>query len=160
MYSFGATDAIVQVTTGGAMLQSPRVTIAAVGVNSAGSVVAIGASTGGPKAIATLLQGMDRTSPYGVVIVQHMAPEFILGFVEWLAESCSLPVVEAKTNEKLNPGTIYVAAGPKHLGLTADKRFLAIDGPPVHECCPSADVLFESIAKNCARDLMASTRRV
>ncbi len=115
-------------------------------------VVAIGASTGGPKAIATLLQGMEPTAPYGVIIVQHMAQEFVPGFIEWLGESLSVPVLEARPGALLEAGSIYVASGSHHVGLAPDRRFLSIEGPPVNECCPSADVLFESVAKYVARD--------
>ncbi len=111
-------------------------------------IVAIGASTGGPTAIAKLLSEMPPSVPYGVVLVQHMAHEFISGFVEWLGESCQVPVQEAKRHETLEPGRVYVAPGTHHLVLDGDLKFGLLDTPPVHECRPSADVLFQSIAKN------------
>ena len=117
-------------------------------------IVAIGASTGGPTAIATLLAGMDRHSPFSAVIVQHMAEEFIAGFVEWLGESCQVPVEEAKNLGKLEPGKIYVSPGTHHLCISPTRRLELVDGPPVHECRPSADLLFKSLARSAAHETL------
>jgi two-component system chemotaxis response regulator CheB len=72
-------------------------------------VIAIGASTGGPLALKTLLAALPRPLPAPVVIVQHMAAGFVSGFVEWLRQSTGLAVHVAANGDLLLPGHVYVA---------------------------------------------------
>ncbi len=122
--------------------------------HGAPTIVAIGASTGGPTAIATLLAGMQPNASFGAVIVQHMAEEFIPGFVEWLGESCKVPVAEARQFDTIQPGKIYVAPGTHHLCISPSRRFELVDGPLVHECRPSIDMLFKSVARAAPRETL------
>lgn len=109
-------------------------------------ILAIGASTGGPATLVDVLGGMKPTTPLTVLLVQHMSVEFMQGFIEWLAESLSLPVKEAASGDRLRPGTILVAPGGRHLVLARGGAVRLEDSPPLHACRPSIDVLFDSVA--------------
>ncbi|QTA85260.1 protein-glutamate methylesterase/protein-glutamine glutaminase [Desulfonema magnum] len=113
-------------------------------------VIAIGASTGGTKAIETVLTGMPRISP-GTVIVQHMPENFTTAFAKRLNEICQMEVREAKNNDRVSPGVALIAPGNRHMLLTRSGGNYLVrikDGPPVHYQRPSADVLFQSVAKH------------
>lgn len=113
-------------------------------------VVAIGVSTGGPNALATLLSEFPPTFPVPVVIVQHMPPVFTKLLAERLSTKCSLPVREAIASTTIAPGTIWIAPGDHHLSVKQIKSFvhLVLDqSPPQNSCRPSVDVLFESVAQ-------------
>ncbi|MDO8596965.1 MAG: chemotaxis protein CheB, partial [Sulfuricaulis sp.] len=72
-------------------------------------VIAIGASTGGPPVLQTILAALPKDFPVPVLIVQHMAAGFTQGFVQWLAQTSSLPVHLAIHDEYIRPGHVYVA---------------------------------------------------
>ena len=113
------------------------------------AVIAIGASTGGPQAIETLLTRMPAEAP-PIVITQHMPAGFTKVFAERLDGVCAVRVVEASAGEVLQPGTAYVAPGDHH--LVVRKRGVQLltdlhDGPPVHHQRPAVDELFFSLAK-------------
>lgn len=76
-----------------------------------GGIVVIGASTGGPAALETLLPAFPEDFPYPVVVAQHLPKEFAASFVNRLDKRCQLLVVNAKQGMKLVPGTIYIAPG-------------------------------------------------
>lgn len=110
----------------------------------------IGASTGGPRAVAQVLLRMGpalRTVP--VLIVQHMPPLFTAVFADHLRTQVGVPAREPKDGERLAPGTIFVAPGGRHMGLARENGQPAIrldDGPPVNFCRPAVDVLFRDVA--------------
>lgn len=112
-------------------------------------VVAIGASTGGPNALAELLTQLPEDFPVPIVIVQHMLATFTRHFAERLAAQCRLKIVEASPGEALLPGRAYVARGDYHL-LTerrAGRVQLAMNQDPQENYCrPAVDVLFRSVA--------------
>lgn len=112
-------------------------------------IIAIGASTGGPQAIETLLTRMSAETP-PIVITQHMPAGFTKAFAERLDRVCAIRVVEATSGEVLQPGTAYVAPGEHHLAIR--KRGIQLltelhDGPPLHHQRPAVDELFLSLAK-------------
>jgi two-component system chemotaxis response regulator CheB len=109
------------------------------------ALVAIGASTGGPGALRTVLQGIGAGLPVPVVIVQHMAEEFAEGFVAWLQSQVALPVHEATVGTRLRPGHAYIAVRGPHIRVGADGTIAAAPGSP-NPHRPSIDVLFSSIA--------------
>ncbi len=111
------------------------------------SLIAIGASTGGPLAVATTLSALEPSRSPPVVVVQHMARGFIAGFAEWLAGQTWARVEIATSGMKLAPGTVYVAPDHAHLEVTTFDRLVVREGPPVRHQRPSADVLFESVAE-------------
>lgn len=113
-------------------------------------MVAIGVSTGGPNALATLLSGLPADFPVPIAIVQHMPPVFTRLLAERLTTKCALPVREAIAGATLCPGTIWIAPGDYHLRV--EQTALAVhlvteQTPPQNSCRPSVDVLFESVAQ-------------
>lgn len=110
-------------------------------------LVAIGASTGGPLALRAILSGLPKGFPVPVVIVQHMAPGFVEGFAEWLAQSSGFPVHVATDSEDLLPGHAYVAPDGFHLGVGGDGRISLSDHGPENGLRPSVSYLFRSAAK-------------
>lgn len=111
-------------------------------------VVAIGASTGGTKALETVLQGMPASAP-GMVIVQHMPEKFTTSFAERLDAISPVRVKEAENGDRVVPGAALIAPGNRHMVLScreAAYRVQIKDGPRVHFQRPSVDVLFHSVA--------------
>ena len=82
--------------------------------------VAMGASTGGPLVLQTILSGLPRDFSLPVLIVQHMTSGFVEGFVEWLTKSSGFPVRIAKDGEPLLSGHAYLAPDDFHLGVRAN----------------------------------------
>ncbi|MEQ1502433.1 MAG: chemotaxis-specific protein-glutamate methyltransferase CheB [Myxococcota bacterium] len=112
-------------------------------------LLVIGASTGGPDAIAQVLRGLGP-SPVPVAIVQHMPPVFTAMFAERLSANLRTRVTEATDGAPLPPGAIVVAPGDHHLAVEArDGGFVArvTRGPHVNSCRPAVDVLFASAAE-------------
>lgn len=108
-------------------------------------VVAIGASTGGPAALATVLGGLAGLKAT-VLIVQHIHPDFVEGLVRWMARASALPVELARDGERPRGGVAYIAPGGAHLTLGPTGR-IVLDPEPATLHRPSADVLFSSLAK-------------
>jgi two-component system chemotaxis response regulator CheB len=113
-------------------------------------VLAIGASTGGTQAIESVLRGLPATSP-GTLIVQHMPEQFTATFAQRLNEVCQMEVREARDDDPIGPGVALVAAGNRHILLQQDGaryRVRIKNGPAVNHQRPSADVLFQSVARS------------
>ena len=113
------------------------------------NIVAIGASTGGTEAIATVLKEFDTDIP-GVVVVQHMPPGFTEMYANRLNEQCRVRVKEAKTGDVVLPGQVLIApGGDAHMKVIKKDGVYQVvirQGPKVNGHCPSVDVLFESVA--------------
>ncbi|MGZ4722156.1 protein-glutamate methylesterase/protein-glutamine glutaminase [Oryzihumus sp.] len=113
-------------------------------------VLAVGASTGGPDALAALLAALPATLPVPVVVVQHMPPVFTRQFADRLDRKCGLSVSEAVAGDELRPGHVLIAPGDFHLRLRRrnDRVVVALDqGTPENYCRPAVDVLFRSVAE-------------
>ncbi|MCJ2021852.1 response regulator, partial [Methylobacterium sp. E-065] len=111
----------------------------------------IGSSTGGPRAVGEMLEGIGAATlrRLPVLIVQHMPPIFTAVFAEHLTTRTGIPAAEGKTDERIEPGRIYVAPGGRHMGLVAGPNGPIIkltDGLPVNFCRPAVDVLFKDAA--------------
>ena len=113
----------------------------------AGMVVAIAASTGGPKTLRDFLATLPDPLPWPVVILQHMSTGFFEGFREWISQGCRAPVEFMKAGCSCLPGTVYIATGGQHWGVGGDGKFVAVDGDPVFGIRPCADVLFTTMAE-------------
>jgi two-component system chemotaxis response regulator CheB len=112
-------------------------------------IVAIGVSTGGPNALATLLSGLARSFPVPVVIVQHMPALFTRMLAERLSSVSGFPVREGRDGAPLRPGEMWVAPGGLHMETrkTEEGAQLCLhEGPPENSCRPAVDVLFRSVA--------------
>jgi two-component system chemotaxis response regulator CheB len=110
-------------------------------------VVAIGVSTGGPKALAEVLPALPASMPVPVVVVQHMPPIFTKLLADRLDNSCAVHVREAQADDVLEAGTVYVAPGDFHMVVTGNAGVakLALNQePPENSCRPAVDVLFRS----------------
>jgi chemotaxis response regulator CheB len=113
-------------------------------------VVAIGASTGGPTALAAILRRLPRGFSPSVLIVQHIEASFTRGLAEWLAGETPLPVVEAAGGEVIGPGRVYLARGGEHhLVLSPGLRLAYEPAGPGQIHAPSVDRLFETVARAC-----------
>jgi len=113
-------------------------------------IMAIGVSTGGPDALCKLTPAIPCDLPVPIVLVQHMPPVFTKLLAERLAMKSAIPVKEAVGGELLEPGTIWLAPGGKHLKVVrhSDGIFLQTDDSPQRNYCrPSVDVLLESVAE-------------
>ncbi|MCO4782303.1 MAG: chemotaxis response regulator protein-glutamate methylesterase [Candidatus Cloacimonetes bacterium] len=111
--------------------------------------VAIGASTGGTRAIEAILTRLPENFP-GIVITQHMPAEFTSSFADSLNHCCKLYVKEAEDLEEITPGKVLIAPGNLHLKVVKkDGKFLCNlrTGPLIHYQRPAVDVLFSSIAR-------------
>ena len=111
-------------------------------------IVAIGASTGGPLALQTILSQLPREFPLPVLIVQHMTPTFTQGFADWLGTSTPLPVRLAVAGDVLQPGTVYIAPDDYHTGLGADLRIFMSKTDRENGMRPAVSYLFRSIKAN------------
>jgi two-component system chemotaxis response regulator CheB len=118
--------------------------------HAAPRVLMIGASTGGPQALTTLLRklgGVIDRAP--VLITQHMPPTFTTILAEHLARISGRPTREAQDGEEVNAGTIYVAPGARHMKVARRDGVAVIeidDGPQVNFCKPAVDPMFASAA--------------
>ncbi|MGC2495647.1 chemotaxis-specific protein-glutamate methyltransferase CheB [Candidatus Binatus sp.] len=121
-------------------------------------IVAIGASIGGPSAIAKILSQIPAGFPLPILLVIHIAPEFAQSLVEWIASrSKKLPVRVAVDGEPIpRPGFAEILMAPpdRHL-VVGGGRLRVTDTPPRHLCRPSIDELFESVARECGSQAIA-----
>ncbi|MDR0655910.1 MAG: chemotaxis response regulator protein-glutamate methylesterase [Treponema sp.] len=114
-------------------------------------IIAIGISTGGPDALRVVFSKLDADLKVPIVVVQHMPPGFTNEFAKSLDRICPLEVKEAEEGDLIKPGRVLIAQGNKHLEV--ERKSLASiahlsDAPLVSGHRPSADVLFESVAKS------------
>jgi two-component system chemotaxis response regulator CheB len=110
-------------------------------------VLAIGASTGGPQALATLLGELPDDLEPAVVVVQHMADGFIEGLAAWLDGLCPLPVQVGASGKRLLPGTVTVAPSGLNLIVHKELRVTTEQPPRSQYHVPGIDATFASIAE-------------
>jgi two-component system chemotaxis response regulator CheB len=118
-------------------------------------VVAIGASTGGPPVLHTILSGLTKDFPLPIVIVQHMAVGFVHGFVEWLTHTSSLPIHVATHGELLFPGHVYMAPDGFQMKVARGGRIALTQDAPENGLRPSVSCLFRSVAEVYANTAVA-----
>ncbi|MGC2521008.1 MAG: chemotaxis-specific protein-glutamate methyltransferase CheB [Burkholderiales bacterium] len=118
-------------------------------------IVAIGASTGGPPALQTILAALPKDFPAPLLIVQHMAAGFIQGFVDWLAHSSSLPIHLATQGEFMLPGHIYVAPDGFQMKVGNGEKIVLTKDEPENGLRPSVSCLFRSLAEVYGCDAVA-----
>jgi two-component system chemotaxis response regulator CheB len=116
---------------------------------SADTVIAIGASTGGTEAITAVLTKLPQSIP-GIVIAQHIPPQFSRAFANRLNDICEFEVKEAEEGDEVRPGRALVAPGDYHMLLRSSGGRYWVNvktGPRVCYQRPSVDVLFSSVAE-------------
>ncbi len=112
-------------------------------------VIAVAVSTGGVQTIEAVLKRLPRTVP-GMVIVQHMPPNFTASFAQRLRGVCDLDVLEAKDGDRVINGRVLIAPGGRHMRLKRSGAQYVVevfDGPLVSHLRPNADVLMKSVAQ-------------
>lgn len=113
------------------------------------SIIAIGASTGGTEAIATVVRGLRRDIP-GIVMVQHMPEGFTQMYAQRLNREGEVTVKEAQSGDVVRQGQILLAPGDKQMRIVKINGRYQVEckyGPRVTGHCPSVDALFESVAR-------------
>lgn len=110
-------------------------------------IVAIGASTGGPPVLQTILASLPRNFPVPVLIVQHIAAGFTQGLVDWLAQSSSLSVHIPTHGQSVLPGHVYLAPDGLHMAVGADGCVQLSLDEAENGLRPSVACLFRSVAK-------------
>jgi two-component system chemotaxis response regulator CheB len=116
-------------------------------------LVAIGASTGGPAALAEILGALTTNLDAPILVVQHITPGFTTGLVDWLSSQTALRIQLAETGQPLLAGQVYVAPDGRELGVTADghvRLTQRADGG----FAPSASHLFGAVADTYGRNAM------
>lgn len=109
-------------------------------------IVVIGASTGGPATVMRLAPGFTREFPAAVLLVQHMPGAFTAQYATQLCEFTGLTVKEAVQNERLQPGTLYICPGSKHMRIVPPGRIQFDDSGRIAGYLPNIDVTLESVA--------------
>lgn len=112
-------------------------------------VIAIGASTGGPNALAEIFAALPAGLPAPILVVQHMPPMFTQMLAERLAKNSQIPTVEATSGMPLEPGKAWIAPGDHHLVVAREGARIITkvhQEAPENACRPAADPLLRSIA--------------
>lgn len=109
-------------------------------------LVALGSSTGGPGALASILAALPADLPAAVVVVQHVDPEFMASMASWLDRQTPLQVRLARSGDVPRQGEVLVAGSADHLAVAPDGRLRYTPTPSDYAYRPSVNVFFESAA--------------
>ena len=109
-------------------------------------IIAIGASTGGPSAVAKILEGLPKGFPASVIIVQHIAEDFAPSLAKWLEDSSGLRVRVAKSGDHPKSGEVLLAGSNDHLIIRPDRQLAYVVEPAKYPYRPSVDLFFNSLA--------------
>jgi two-component system, chemotaxis family, protein-glutamate methylesterase/glutaminase len=115
-------------------------------------VIGIGASTGGPPVLQTILAGLPKDFPVPILVVQHIASGFLAGLADWLNQTTGLQVHIAAYGIQPLPGHVYLAADDFHMGVGAGVRLVLSKEEPDNGLRPSVGYLFRSLAEVCGRN--------
>jgi two-component system chemotaxis response regulator CheB len=108
------------------------------------TVVVIGTSTGGPRALQAVLSDLPADLPAAILIVQHMPPGFTRSLAQRLNEASPLIVQEAADGDRLARGMVLLAPGNFHLRFKRIRQLALDQGPRRHHVRPAVDVTMES----------------
>ena len=111
-------------------------------------LVVLGASTGGPNALAIILRGLPKNLGAAVVVVQHLDVQFASALVEWLGNQTDLPVSLIRENMMPECGQVYVAGTNDHLVIDANLAFHYTSEPSDYPYRPSVDEFFLSLVRH------------
>ena len=109
-------------------------------------LVLLGASTGGPGVLSTILKALPPDFDAAVIVAQHIDPEFVQGFADWLQSECRLPLELTDSETTLQSGHVYVLNSSSHSKLTSAGQLCFEANVKDSYYCPSIDVLFNSAA--------------
>ena len=110
------------------------------------SVIAMAASTGGPRAVRTILESLGEDFPAPILLVQHIGEDFAEGFARWLDATVPMDVRLAREGDRLRAGAVYLAPPRGH--LTVQKGAIRVcDRAPIHGFRPSASATYASVAR-------------
>ena len=111
------------------------------------TLVGIGASAGGPAAVAAVLTALPSDFRGAIIVVQHIDAHQAAGMAEWLARQASLPVRIASEGDRPEPGSVLLAGTNDHLVLKSADR-LGYSAKPVESVYrPSVDAFFQSVSR-------------
>jgi chemotaxis response regulator CheB len=110
-------------------------------------LVAIGASAGGPAALATVLGALPADFPAAVIVVQHVDAHMAPGMADWLQQQSSLPVRVAAEGDRPVVGSVLLAATNDHLILKSSERLGYSMEPRDYVYRPSVDAFFQSVSR-------------
>jgi len=114
-------------------------------------LVAIGSSTGGPRALSSILSAMPRQLGAAIVIIQHVDVQFASGLADWLNEQTALTVTVAREGDRPAENTVYIAKTNDHLIAGEDLSFHYTSEPRDYPYRPSVDTFFSSLAASWPR---------
>lgn len=116
------------------------------------NIIAIGSSTGGPKALQNIIALIPKDFPVPILIAQHMPPAFTKPFAERLNQLSAIEVKEAESGETIRKGTAYIAPGRGHMSVQRKKLTETVisvsEERGEHIYRPSVDVLMLSVVEN------------
>ncbi|MBI2946982.1 MAG: chemotaxis protein CheB, partial [Verrucomicrobia bacterium] len=118
---------------------------ATAGVN----LIGMGASTGGPPVLQTILASLPKDFSAPILIVQHIARGFLPGLTEWLNQTGGLQIHVASYGTCPLPGHVYLAPDDFHMGISASGRILLTREEPENGLRPAVSYLFRSLAEVC-----------
>jgi chemotaxis response regulator CheB len=147
----GALPLLTKIDQIGRLLEKPAVPKPAVGTpqrNGAAPLVAIGASAGGPTALANLLGKLPADFGAGIAVVQHVDQAFAAGMAEWLDGQSALKVRVAIEGDRPQPGVVLLAATNDHMHVREDGSFGYTPEPASTPYRPSVDVFFHSVVEH------------
>lgn len=113
-------------------------------------VVAIGASTGGPLALQTILMTLPKDFSAPILVVQHSATGFLNGLTGWLQRTTGFPVRIAAHEIRPDPGQVYFAPDGFHMGINTNGTIRLSADEPEENLRPAVAYLFRTVAKTCA----------
>jgi len=128
----------------------------AAGYRQGKKLVGIAASTGGPQTLLSILRNLPKQT-CSILVVQHLTPGFSSRFVDYLKPLCEMRVKQAENGERVEDGVIYVAEDGHHLTVLQRSGTFYLcsrQEEKVNGFCPSADRLFESLAKQAGKNAM------
>lgn len=108
-------------------------------------MVVIGASTGGPQAIARILGDLPASFPGYILIAQHIDADFAPNMARWLQQHTTLPVQAVTHGMEIRQGAVHLACTNDHMALNAHQRLEYLADPAGYPYRPSANVLFNSV---------------
>jgi two-component system, chemotaxis family, protein-glutamate methylesterase/glutaminase len=116
------------------------------------TAIGIGASTGGPPVLQTILAGLPKDFAAPLLIVQHISPGFLAGLVEWLNQTTGVKVHIGAHGTSILPGHAYLAPDDMHMGIGPHGQIALSGENPESGLRPSVAHLFRSLAQCCGPD--------